>query len=364
MHGGPRAAHQLDNRGDLVGCGRRAPPSGSPRFTRQAAPSTRAAASPSATRSSGVPLLPISPRVRSHSPTRAPSAACLASVAGHPDLDVVGMRAEGQQVHVHGRMLPLMRKELDQRIGRPANRLEAGGWRTHVGHGFSRAPRAIVREARLQPVHLALTPAVVECITARRARAWPGRQRPRPLRAHAGPRRRRLARLLARARHDRPGPARWPAGARARRAPCGRPRRRPWRATSAPRARSSRRPSRRRASRSASCSARASRLRSASRARAASCSVFAAARFAAALDAGGVGPTLRGAAEPGLVRLASSWSRDFSPGGRVRRRLDQTQRRRAERGERVEARAARARDRGIRARNPADGCPRSPARRP
>jgi hypothetical protein len=27
------------------------------------------------------------------------------------------MRADGQEVHIHGRMLPLKRKELDQRVG-------------------------------------------------------------------------------------------------------------------------------------------------------------------------------------------------------------------------------------------------------
>ena len=56
------------------------------------------AASASASRSSTVPLLPISPAVRSHSPTRCPSAACLAIVAADADLDVVGMRTEREHV--------------------------------------------------------------------------------------------------------------------------------------------------------------------------------------------------------------------------------------------------------------------------
>ncbi len=58
--------------------------SGSRRLTRQAAPSTSRAASASASRSSTVPLLPISPAVRSHSPTRCPSAACLATMPPMP----------------------------------------------------------------------------------------------------------------------------------------------------------------------------------------------------------------------------------------------------------------------------------------
>src|SRR5262245_58919259 len=51
---------------------------------RHAAPSTARAASASASRSSIVPLLPISPAVRSQRPTRSPPATCLAIVPPRP----------------------------------------------------------------------------------------------------------------------------------------------------------------------------------------------------------------------------------------------------------------------------------------
>ena len=78
------------------------PPSGNPRFSRQVAPSTCRAASASARRCSTVPLLPSSPRVRSHNPTRCPAWTCLGERAADADLDVVRMRPEGQQVDLHG----------------------------------------------------------------------------------------------------------------------------------------------------------------------------------------------------------------------------------------------------------------------
>ncbi len=60
------------------------PPSGQCRFTRQSAPITTRAASASASRSSGVPFDPSSPRVRSQSPTRNPAAVCTAIVPASP----------------------------------------------------------------------------------------------------------------------------------------------------------------------------------------------------------------------------------------------------------------------------------------
>src|SRR5690606_19851261 len=60
------------------------PPSGQPRHSRHAAPSTARAASASAARSSTVPLLPSSPRVRSHRPTTCPEATCFAIVPPRP----------------------------------------------------------------------------------------------------------------------------------------------------------------------------------------------------------------------------------------------------------------------------------------
>ena len=59
------------------------------------------AASASASRSSTVPLLPISPAVRSHRPTRMPSAAVARDGAAEADLDVVGMRTEDEQIDRH-----------------------------------------------------------------------------------------------------------------------------------------------------------------------------------------------------------------------------------------------------------------------
>ena len=60
------------------------PPSGHPRFRRHAAPRTARASSASRSRSSGVPLVPSSPRVRSQSPTRMPRAVCFAMVPPRP----------------------------------------------------------------------------------------------------------------------------------------------------------------------------------------------------------------------------------------------------------------------------------------
>src|SRR5579872_1493066 len=60
------------------------PRSGQRRLTRHAAPSTSRAASASASRSSMVPLLPISPAVRSQRPTRTPRSACRTTVPPIP----------------------------------------------------------------------------------------------------------------------------------------------------------------------------------------------------------------------------------------------------------------------------------------
>ena len=75
------------------------PRSGSQRFTRHFAPSISRAASASARRSSTVPLLPISPAVRSHRPDTKPELHVLCDQTADADFDVVGVRAEGQQVH-------------------------------------------------------------------------------------------------------------------------------------------------------------------------------------------------------------------------------------------------------------------------
>ena len=78
-------------------------PSGHARFSRHATPSAAAPARASASRSSAVPLLPSSPRVRSHKPTWCPRRTCLAMVPPTPIFDVVRVGPEREQIHRHVR---------------------------------------------------------------------------------------------------------------------------------------------------------------------------------------------------------------------------------------------------------------------
>ena len=113
--------------------------SGRRRFSRHAAPSTARAASLSASRSSTVPLLPISPAVRSHSPTRWPSAACSRDVPPRP---IRCRRGAGRM-----------------RAGRPEHESSSLQPNTSSALSGCREPqRARMRRARKAPVTVSLEP--------------------------------------------------------------------------------------------------------------------------------------------------------------------------------------------------------------
>ena len=97
---GPVAADEIDGRPDDLGPLLDAAVRPAERLA-PAAPSTRAASSPSARRSAGVPLLPSSPAVRSQRPTDRPSAACRATVPAEADFNIVRMRTEDNQIDRH-----------------------------------------------------------------------------------------------------------------------------------------------------------------------------------------------------------------------------------------------------------------------
>jgi len=108
------------------------PRSGRRRFSRHAAPRTFRAASASASRSSTVPLLPISPAVRSQRPTVESLRDVARNCPAQPDLEVVGMRPKHQEIDSHQRLNSNALSEVSSASWKYRSRTAAGEIR--AGH--------------------------------------------------------------------------------------------------------------------------------------------------------------------------------------------------------------------------------------